>query len=458
MVERERIKNLNKKDLNRDGEYVACWIQSSPRIKYNHTLEFAKNMCERTGKPLFLFFVLNPDYPEAKRRSFQFLLEGIKDFHRNLKNENIKLNIFLGNPEKISREIGKLSVAMVTDKGYLSFSRKLNGKLAEENLFPFYEVESNLIVPVETASDHEEYGAYTIRKKINSRVPAFIRDPRDEFLDKTSIKCYNINYGKLKEVKDFLWDIEKKENRENFLNSIEDDNFYPLLIEGGESAGEKLLEEFIEKKLDLYHLYSNNPSQNFHSGLSPFLHFGQISPHYIYHKIINSGKNPEAVQGFLEELVVRRELAFNFCYFNRNYWDFSKILSSWCYETLEKHREDRRPYLYTPSELENWKTHDQYWNEAQKSLVTQGTMDSYLRMYWAKKILEWSPDAETAFNLTLYLNNRYFLDGRDPNSFAGVAWCYGKHDRAWTERAVFGKIRYMNENGLLRKMKKKIKL
>ncbi|MGL4732352.1 MAG: deoxyribodipyrimidine photo-lyase, partial [Fusobacteriaceae bacterium] len=124
----------------------------------------------------------------------------------------------------------------------------------------------------------------------------------------------------------------------------------------------------------------------------------------------------------------------------------------------EKHREDRRPYLYTPSELENWKTHDQYWNEAQKSLVTQGTMDSYLRMYWAKKILEWSPDAETAFNLTLYLNNRYFLDGRDPNSFAGVAWCYGKHDRAWTERAVFGKIRYMNENGLLRKMKKKIKL
>ncbi|MGL4403670.1 MAG: deoxyribodipyrimidine photo-lyase [Fusobacteriaceae bacterium] len=454
MVQRERVRNLNNKELDKEGDYVACWIQNSPRIKYNHTLEFSKNLSERTGKPLLLFFVLNPDYPEAKRRSYQFLLDGIYNFQKNLRNEKIELNIFLGDPAEIAGEIGKFSVALVTDKGYLNFNRDLNLKITRENSSSFYEVESNLIVPVETASDHEEYGAYTVRKKINSKVSGFIKNPRDEFLDGSKIKCHNINYGKFESLKEKLWDIENKENRENFLQSISDDNFYPLCIEGGETSGEKILDEFIEKKLDFYHLYSNSPFQNFHSGLSPFLHFGQISPHYIYNKVVNSGKAEEAIEGFLEELIVRRELAFNFCYFNRNYSDFNKILPSWCYETLEKHKGDNRPYLYTLKELENWKTHDEYWNEAQKSLVTLGTMDSYLRMYWAKKILEWSPDPETAFNHTLYLNNRYFLDGRDPNSFTGVAWCYGKHDRAWKERSVFGKIRYMNENGLLKKIKK----
>lgn len=450
MVERERIKNLNGKELNKDGEYVAYWMQSSPRLEYNHTLEFAKSICERTGTPLFIFFILNPNYPEAKRRSYEFLLQGVKDFHRQLKNINLELNIFLGDPEKISKEIGLLSTAIVTDKGYLKFNRELNEKVASENLSAFYEIESNVIVPVEVASDHEEYGAYTIRKKINSRVLSYLKNPKDEFLDNSTIKCYNKNYGKIK------WNIEDQKNYENFLNTIPDDNYYPLAIEGGEEKGEKLLNEFLEKKLNSYHLYSNNPAQNVHSGLSPYLHYGQISPHYIYNKVMNSGKNSEAIQSFLEELLVRRELAFNFCYYNREYYNFRKILPNWCYETLDKHISDKREYLYTLEELESWSTHDNYWNEAQKSLVTLGTMDSYMRMYWAKKILEWSETPEIAFKNTLYLNNRYFLDGRDPNSYAGVAWCYGKHDRAWTEREIFGKIRYMNENGLKRKISKKV--
>ncbi|MGL4980641.1 MAG: deoxyribodipyrimidine photo-lyase, partial [Fusobacteriaceae bacterium] len=443
---------LNEKDLSIENDYIAYWVQSSPRIEYNHTLEFAKNLCEKTEKPLFIFFILNPNYPEAKRRSYQFLIEGVADFSQNLKNQNLKLNVYLGDPEKIATVIAKNSVAIITDKGYLNFTRDCNKKIADVTSQSFYEIESNLIVPVEVATDHEEYGAYTIRKKINSKISQFIDNPYDDFIDAEHIKSYNDNYGKI--IDSFeMFPIESREAADNFINSIPDDNFYPLLIKSGESEAKRLLDDFIENKLDSYHLYSNNPFQNVHSGLSPFLHFGQISPHYIYLKVLNSGKNSEAIDGFLEELVVRRELAFNFCYFNSYYSDFRKILHQWCYDTLDKHSIDKREYLYSLDELENWKTHDKYWNEAQKSLVTLGTMDSYMRMYWAKKILEWSPDPETAFNHTIYLNNRYFLDGRDPNSFTGVAWCYGKHDRAWGEREIFGKIRYMNENGLIKKMK-----
>ncbi|MGL6121296.1 MAG: deoxyribodipyrimidine photo-lyase, partial [Fusobacteriaceae bacterium] len=156
------------------------------------------------------------------------------------------------------------------------------------------------------------------------------------------------------------------------------------------------------------------------------------------------------------EFIVRRELAFNFCYFNKNYNDFNKILHDWVYKTLEDHEADIRKYIYNLKDLENWKTHDDYWNDVQKELVTKGTMNSYMRMYWGKKILEWSENAETAFNTAIYLNNRYFLDGRDPNSFTGVAWCFGKHDRPWGEREIFGKVRYMNETGIIRKSKLKM--
>ncbi|MGL6100503.1 MAG: deoxyribodipyrimidine photo-lyase, partial [Fusobacteriaceae bacterium] len=161
MIARERVRNLNEKDLSIENDYIAYWVQSSPRIEYNHTLEFAKHLCEKTGKPLFIFFVLNPNYPEAKRRSYQFLIGGVAHFSQNLKNQNLKLNVYLGDPEKIATVIAKNSVAIITDKGYLNFNRDLNKKIADVTSQSFYEIESNLIVPVEAATDHEEYGAYT---------------------------------------------------------------------------------------------------------------------------------------------------------------------------------------------------------------------------------------------------------------------------------------------------------
>ncbi len=205
---------------------------------------------------------------------------------------------------------------------------------------------------------------------------------------------------------------------------------------------------FIQKKLSGFGDFRNDPSKDFLSNLSPYLHFGQISPLYI---ALEAKKyRSRGLEVFLEELIVRRELAINFVFYHSEYDRFS-CLNEWAKKTLHEHRKDHRTYLYTSHQFEEAETHDRFWNAAQREMLVTGKMHGYMRMYWGKKILEWSRSPEEGFETALFLNNRYELDGRDPNGFAGVAWCFGKHDRAWPERPIFGKVRYMNEKGLERK-------
>jgi deoxyribodipyrimidine photo-lyase len=219
-------------------------------------------------------------------------------------------------------------------------------------------------------------------------------------------------------------------------------------IKGGTEAGLRHLDEFIRHKLDRFDELRNDPGLDYSSNLSPYLHFGQISSLQAAMAVLDSGSPGK--DRFLEELIVRRELAINFVHYNRDY-DTYQCLPEWAQATLRKHRRDRREYRYRFEELESSATHDRYWNAAQRELVVSGKMHGYMRMYWGKKILEWSGTPESAYETALRLNNKYSIDGRDPNGFAGVAWCFGKHDRAWPERSVFGKIRYMNDKGLERK-------
>jgi deoxyribodipyrimidine photo-lyase len=217
---------------------------------------------------------------------------------------------------------------------------------------------------------------------------------------------------------------------------------------GGMAAAKKRLVEFIDGKMDRYDSLKNDPGEDVLSNLSPYLHFGQISPLYITLEVLkHPGPGSDA---FLEELIVRRELSMNFTNYNRNYESFAG-LPDWAKRTLTEHAHDPREYLYSLEELEEARTHDPYWNAAQTETVTTGKMHGYMRMYWGKKILEWTASPEEAFSRALYLNNKYELDGRDPNGFAGVAWCFGKHDRSWARRPVFGNVRYMNAEGLKRK-------
>ncbi|MBS3766469.1 deoxyribodipyrimidine photolyase, partial [Candidatus Bipolaricaulota bacterium] len=276
----------------------------------------------------------------------------------------------------------------------------------------------------------------TIRPKINEKLDEFLEgketpDPKTSSLDlETSIET--------SDPEDLLEDLEI------------DRSVKPVSrFSGGTSEAEELLEDFIEDKLEEYPDKSSDPGENYLSHMSPYLHFGQISPIYIANRVREVGG--PGVEDYLEQLIVRRELSINFVHYNQNYDDFGSILPDWAFESLMEHEDDEREYLYTLEEFENAETHDPYWNAAQKEMNLTGKTHGYMRMYWGKKILEWTPNPERGYEITLYLNNKYELDGRDPNGFTGVAWCYGKHDQGWKERPVFGKTRYMNANGLERK-------
>jgi deoxyribodipyrimidine photo-lyase len=224
-----------------------------------------------------------------------------------------------------------------------------------------------------------------------------------------------------------------------------------VFFKGGTSTAKYRFDKFLKNSLANYDQNSNQPQTNDISHMSMYLHFGQISPLYLALQTQKADDSlKDAKDAFLEELIVRRELAMNFVHYTPEY-DTDTCLPAWAKKTLDDHRKDKREFIYSPEQLEDAQTHDEYWNAAMREMVYTGFMHNYMRMYWGKKILEWSETPEKAFETTLALNNRYFLDGRDPNSYTGVAWIYGVHDRAWSERPIFGKLRYMAASGLERK-------
>jgi deoxyribodipyrimidine photo-lyase len=240
-------------------------------------------------------------------------------------------------------------------------------------------------------------------------------------------------------------------SRMNFKDNVGESKYF----KGGENAAYQVLDDFLKNKFQHY-LLRNHPEYDYMSSMSPYLHFGQISVVDIINRardefFIRDDISQEAYDSFFDELIVRRELAMNFVYYNEKYDQFEGITYPWAYETMANHIDDPREYIYSLDEFEKCQTHDIYWNASMKELVETGKMHTYMRMYWCKKIIEWTKNYEEAYNISIYLNNKYNIDGRDANSYAGIAWCFGKHDRAWKEREVFGKLRYMNANGLNRK-------
>jgi deoxyribodipyrimidine photo-lyase len=301
---------------------------------------------------------------------------------------------------------------------------------------PLFQVESDVIVPVEETSPQEEYAAATIRSKVKKKLDAFLIPLKEHepVIDSLSLDFDSFDID----------DLERAVSRLRIDRSIKRvDSFH-----GGTKEAKSHLEVFLEGKLDRFPELRNDPNLDYLSHMSPYLHFGQISPLYIALKVLETGS--PGIEAFLEELIVRRELSINFTFYNERYDSFEAI-PDWAKKTLKAHQKDKRPYLYSLKELEGAKTHDPYWNAAQKQMVIEGKMHGYMRMYWGKKILEWTRTPEEAFRNALYLNNKFELDGRDPNGFTGVAWCFGKHDRPWGERPIFGNVRYMNDKGLRRK-------
>ncbi len=437
MVESERISKLNDGPLDEGGQYVLYWMQQSQRESHNPALEYAIEHANELGKPLLCAFGLTAAYPDANLRHFAFMLEGLAETAAALAERGIKLVGRIGSPPEVAAELAGDAALVVCDRGYLRHQRAWRKELAGASAAAVVQVEGDVVVPVEVASDKQEWAARTIRGKINRHRDDFIRPLRRNRPSKSSMPLH------------VTGDVDFR-NPSAVLAELDIDRSVPETprFAAGTRAAQSLLTTFLRRDLDGYADARNDPASPQASRLSPYLHFGQISPVEIAVKVGRAGSgSSDDKEAFLEELIVRRELAMNFVSFCADY-DKYACLPDWASRTLDEHRDDPRPHRYTRQELEDAGTHDPYWNAAMQEMLKTGYMHNYMRMYWGKKIIEWTNTPEYAYSTALYLNNKYFLDGRDPNSYTNVAWLFGLHDRAWAERDVFGKIRYMSASGL----------
>lgn len=440
-IQNTRIQFLNRYQTMA-GNFGLYWMQQAQRSHCNHALEYAIEQANRLECPLVTLFVLSCDYPEANARHYEFLLQGLRDVAKDLEKRKIGFAIRTGNPPGEVSKFARHAAFVVTDTGYTRIQRQWRRTLSNILDIPVIQVETDAIIPVTVTSDHEQYAARTIRPRIHKHLPDYLIPIQTVQLEKPSVNWTNYEI-----------DIENTEQVMQSLKVNKSVGPSPL-FSGGQHTARKLLRSFIRHKLPYYNEQRNKPSLDYVSHMSPYLHFGHISPLEIALAIKDADAPDQDRNAYLEELIVRRELSMNFVYYN-NAYDQYKGLPEWARLTLDKHRKDIRKYVYSLKDLEQANTHDHYWNAAQRQMLEQGKMHNYMRMYWGKKIIEWSYTPEEAFAAALYLNNKYELDGRDPNSFTGIAWCFGKHDRPWTERPIFGKIRYMNANGLNRKFNMK---
>lgn len=439
MITDKHIQRLNDQKPA-GGSYVLYWMQQSQRAVDNPALAYAIHQANDSGQCVVVGFGLTDAYPEVNLRHFAFMLEGLQETLATLAQQGIKMVIRLGDPAEVALALGRKASMIICDRGYLSHQSAWRTQVARSAVCPVIQVEGDVVVPLAVVSQKAEYAARTIRPKIHKHLNDYLTPFETPSVNKTSLgmKLDGIDLKRIEPV----------------LEKLSIDRSVPPVtrfFEGGTSKGKAELNHFIQQRLQDYAKNSNQPQTDDISHMSPYLHFGQLSAQYIAMQIRSAGgRLKDAKAAYLEELIVRRELAMNFVHYSPNYASFA-CLPQWAQKTLKEHLKDKREYSYTRSQLENAATHDEYWNAAMREMKTTGFMHNYMRMYWGKKILEWSKTPQHAFRTTLALNNKYFLDGRDPNSYAGVAWIFGLHDRAWAERPIFGKIRYMAASGLERK-------
>lgn len=434
--------NVNRIMKLEDGEQrpgpVLYWMSRDQRVNDNWALLHARDIARQRTASLVVAFCLVADYLGASHRSYAFMLRGLAEVAEHLRNLGIPFYLLQGDPgEQLPLLVERLGAAvLVADIDPLRPKRDWLRQVVDRLDIPCYQVDAHNVVPVWITSPKLEFAARTMRPKLLRLLPQYL-EPFPELTPQQSPET--------------TWpedpDWEQLMARFNKPSSQQEFNW----LQPGEHAASERMRTFIQNKLATYNLRRNDPNLDGHSDLSPYLHFGQLAPQRLAWEVDAASVPIEAKGAFLEELIVRRELSDNHCWYNPQYGTFGG-LPAWAQRTLDAHRADLRPYLYTCDELEQGRTHDSLWNAAQRELVCHGKMHGYMRMYWAKKILEWTTSPEEALESAITLNDRYSLDGRDPNGYVGVAWAIGGlHDRPWATRPVFGQIRYMNEAGCRRK-------
>lgn len=426
-----------------DGTCVVYWMQRAQRASDNPALDVAIEAANLLGKPVVVFVGVVPYYPNANLRSYSFFLQGLKDIEEELQIRNAGFVLRRWPDHTLEKFCAEVRACMVIgDENPMRAPEQWRREAAERLRAPFWTIDADVIVPCKLLGK-EQYGARTIRPRLRALL--------DEFLIPPSNPRARIPWRRPK-------GLESVSPDQDLLAGL------PIATavkpvrnwQGGSRAAAKCLARFIRERLANYDARRNHPELDGTSQLSPYLHFGYIGPRAVALAVKSADAPREDRDAFLEQMIVRRELAVNFVKYNPQY-DSLRCAEPWALRTLQAHRRDERAPLYTEMQLENAETHDPLWNAAQRQMTESGWMHGYLRMYWAKKILEWTRAPEEAYDIALRLNDRYELDGRDPNGYAGIAWAMGgKHDRAWgPERPVYGKIRYMSYASTSRKFDSK---
>lgn len=439
-----RVTKLNDASENKKGRYVLYWMQMFKRASHNCALNFAIQMANDRGLPLVVYEGLKFYYPWANDRFHTFILEGVAEKQAEFAERGIRYLFYLQRNERDPRQtvaqLAREAALLVTDDFPCFIIPEHNQRIAQLNL-PVYAVDANGMVPL-SALPKEEYAAYTIRPKIHRLLPDLSRKIVTTHLD----------------VQQPILDVDCPET------TVTADNIAALVSEcdidhsvkpsdryrGGTNAGRKRLTHFVRNILPHYEKTQKEPSIDGVSRLSPYLHFGFLSIQEIVAAVEQAKAPKTAKAAFLEQAIVRRELSYNLTRHNPHY-DSLRSVPDWAQETMRAHADDPRPELLDAETIEAAETYDELWNAAQRELLVTGHLHNYVRMLWGKKVIEWQRSYEMAFALLVHLNNKYALDGRNPNSYAGILWCFGKHDRPWFDREIFGTLRYMTSPSMAKK-------
>ncbi|QGJ68508.1 Deoxyribodipyrimidine photo-lyase type II [Planctomycetales bacterium 10988] len=471
-----RLTDVNVAPINQDGDFVLYWMIAFRRTKWNYSLQRAVDWAKELKKPLVILEALRCNYRWASDRIHRFVMQGMAVNQEELQDKPCLYYPYI-EPEQLAgkglvEKLSEKACVVVTDDFpcfFLPTMVRLVGRRIDVRM---EKIDSNGLLPLR-ATDRVFTKAHSFRRHLQKELPLYLEEaPRHHPLSRIQLPTLK----KLPKSITDRWPPATKKllsASSSVLSDLPiDHSVGPGAINGGSNEAEKTWKDFLNKLLKHYHDKRNEVEDRHSSGLSPYLHFGHISPHQIFYDLANQedwntrdlseetkGSREgwwgmsQGAEAFLDEIITWREIGYN-CTSHTKDYDKYESLPDWAKQSLKKHEKDSRPYLYSFEEWEEAKTHDDIWNAAQTELVRDGKLHNYLRMFWGKKVLHWSERPQEALETLIELNNKYALDGRNPNSYSGIFWVFGRYDRAWgPERQVFGKIRYMSSDSTRRKLK-----
>ena len=418
------------------GKCIVYWMQRAQRGVDNHAVNVAVAVANELHLPLVVYFAGISNFPHANLRHYVFLNQGLADIEEDLARRNVAFVLRNAPRESHEKLLEDAGAAMVIgDENPMREPERWRKELAEKITIPFWTVDTDVVVPSKLI-EKAQYGAYTIRPRLYRLLPEYLVPYENPHAQVSWRKPRGFHADDVRQDMTSGW--------KHLDRSVKGVAYW----QGGTHAGMGHLDRFTRDLLKDYEVQRNKPEADGTSSMSPYLHYGHVGPQTIALAVDAAARADSRLQSardsYFNELIAWRELAINFVRYSQVY-DSAECAEEWARKTIQEHARDQREQLYTLEQLEAGQTYDELWNAAQIQMVRHGWMHNYMRMYWAKKILEWTPDAETAMHHCVYLNDKYFLDGRDPNGYAGIAWAIlGKFDRAWGTRPVFGKRRYMS--------------